>query len=304
MAGYIDAIAVLNPVHYYPLNGGPDGYTVNDAIGAKVSDPAGTRGTNYKHFVNQGGVTFGLSGAVFNGTATSWMTAPTDEGFSVKNGLAATSALTIVFWIQFPNYTQNGGGDNLHFFAKGDSGGHHWMEWAMRLYGDGAKSGRARSIANYYFNRNPATDPLGNPVPNNRGSGACIAPPEGSRTPINAPIGSGATNTWHMIVASWTSTPGDQTSTSPHGSCSIYYGSEAHAVAQCGPTRSMYADANVGPAYTDGPLTLGRRVDSKWTVQATIRRIAFFPRPVTVAEMETLRRAQITYGNLEGLLNA
>lgn len=298
MAGYIDAIASLNPAHYYPLNGGVNGYTVNDAIGANVSNPVGTRGTNYRHLTNHGAVTFSASGAVFDGTAHSWMSAPMDEGFSVKNGLADPTALTVVFWVKFPNYTQNNGGDNLHFLAKGDSGPQNWMEWAIRLSDDHSR--RSRSIANYYWNPNPSIDPQGHHVQDDRGTGAYMAPPEGARRPSNAPAGAGAVNTWHMIVAAWTTTPGDQTNMDPRGACSIYYGSDAHSVAQCGSTRPMNADANVGPAYTQGPLTLGRRVDKPWTVQATIRRLAFFPRLLSLAEMETLRQAHVTYGNTEG----
>lgn len=318
MAGYIDAVSALNPVHYFPLNGGTNGYTVNDAVGATTADPANTRGTNYKNFVNQGGVTFstasGVAGAVFNGATNSWLQAPTDPGFSVISDAPpdVVSTLTIVFWIYLPSY--NIGGDNLHFMAKGDAGPSNWLEWSMRLYGDGSPAGRDRNISNYYWNPDSSVCSHGFSVDSNRGSGAFLAPPEGARTPPNGPTGSGDPNTWHMIAATWYTTSstrnahigtGAGTSTDlVYGGAKMFYGSTANAAALVGSTRSLRADACVQPYYTNGPLTLGRRVENSWALTGTVRRLAFFNYELSPANLETLRQAHITYGDTEGVLGA
>ena len=312
--GYITEVAKLpGLMHHFPLN---SDYTLNDTWGSTAPDPT-AKGTNFKHFVNAGSVTFGADGAAFDGSANALLSAPTDRSFSVCNEDDDNGTMTAVVWINISDYTQGGSSNNLHWFAKGDSGPSKWMEWAVRLYGDG-NTDRARNFSNYHWNPDVTTCPHGNTVPSSKGSGAYMAPPaaapdNGGSERHNGPVGSGSVNTWHMIAFSFTTKPGDRTQSSgdPHaestntsviGYCKQWYGSTANAVALVS-NRTMHKDACVDPKYGLGPLTLGGRTEVAWRLRdAKVRRVSFFKGELTVPQLETLRQAHITYGNTEGNL--
>jgi hypothetical protein len=290
---YIDVVTgIPGLTHYYPLN---SDYGGEDAWGSTTTNPS-AKGTNFKHLTNQGGVTFGAAGATFNGAANSWLRAATDRGFSVDNGLAlSANAISIVVCVTFPTYDQ--GGQN-HWIGKGYENGSNTLEWALRLYGEPGTQGRTRGTSNYYWNPNPGLHADGAVNSGRLGSGAYMAPPEGGRTPFNSPVNSGATNVEHMFVLQFTKGSSDGST----GRCIWNYGSVQHAFAVCS-NRGMWDDARINPRYTTGDLSIGKRMDTSWTVRATMRRIAFFNRLITISEMNQLRTARITFGNTEGTLS-
>lgn len=265
-SGFSDRIlAVAGLTHYYPMN---DTYALQDLAGDRPLTNAG------------GGVSFTPSGAVFEGVAADYLTAESDPDFSVRN---PTNAVSFLLCVTFPTYTQP---SQFHWLGKGGNLSNNY-EWALRLYGGTGGTGRARGISNYYWNPNPSTDINGNAVDNRKGSGAYLAPPTaapdyGGGERQNGPVGSGTIGKEHILGIEFTY------AANYAGRCRLYYGSNTAPMALLS-DRRMDADALITPQYGNGKLYIGKRGDSDGMVKATMRRLAFFNRSLSLSEWASFR---------------
>lgn len=274
--GFRADIMETDPTHYFPMT---DQYPYDDqgVTGGKELSNTG------------GGVTFTSAGARFQGVSNDYLTAPTSPDWQIGRtdyvSLASpgtdASAKTVVsffFAVKFTDYDQP---TQFHWMGVGGNAANNYG-WAMRLYGD-SSSDRGRGVSNYYWNPHPSFDINGASVPDRRGSGAYLAPPEGDRTPYNAPVGSGnaAVEHWFYIVFTYAGTNGYA------GRCKMYYGDVSNAMALGTRNRAMNADALVTPVVGNGPLYIGKRGDSDGMVDATIRRLAFWNRELSLSELQS-----------------
>lgn len=204
-----------------------------------------------------GNVTFAPAGATFDGKSS--IELPDHNDFSVAG--VASKAITIVAFQTVTDWTkQSANNEYVHWMGKGRAGAH---EWTFRYYidgGSGEAASRPRRTSFYHFN------PAGG-----LGAGSYFQDPDpaGTERVIGGMVWGNSSN-------------GGSTQMWKNGAIR---------------DTDLLSGYGVNPVNTNAPVFLGSRGDGTGFLVGRLRRVAFFNRRLTEAEMKSIYEAR---GLVEG----
>jgi hypothetical protein len=206
-----------------------------------------------KHGIVHGSVRFAADGAHFDGRSS--IELPDSDDFSVTT----TKELTIVAFLTVDDWKRvSANNEYLHWMGKGKPNAH---EWTFRTYidgGGGEAPARKRRISFYNF------------VPNGGlGTGSYVQDTH-------------AAEHVEQVIGGIATTKG--TGRTP-GYSEMYYNGVSR-------DKDMFTSYDTVPANTGTPVFIGTRGDNTGFLVGRIRRVAFFNRVLTPAEMKKIYDAR------------